>query len=331
MPGLTHPTTAPLAQLRTIKFSSLLDRDPAELTKLIRACEEVGFFYLDLTSPCDEKMLRNLEDLSALMKGWFMHSLEKKLQTRTASNSHGYKPTGTHAGVGAKRDGWEALKIGRSELMGRWALPSVVEGQFEKFSDFQAECHFVTKVLLGCISTGLDLKGNRSLHQYHRDDTPSKSSLFFLHYPPLDDANAEMGQNMHTDIGSLTLLFALQWGLQVLCPSDIPCPQTGEYFEWRSVEPRPNHAIINVGDTLRFLSGGRLRSALHRALPLEQGDRYSVAYFLRPSDDAEFADSNGTTTSAVEWYLKKNETYERPHQLQDESVLVGGMKQGLKV
>lgn len=213
-------------------------------------------------------------------------------------------------------------------MLGRWAMASVVKSNLDQFSEFHHECHFVTKVLLDCISSGMGLRGASSLQQYHRDDAPSKGSLFFIHYPPFDASSDEVGQNQHTDIGSLTLLFAQQWGLQVLYPSDSVCPETGEKFQWRSVEPRTGHAIINVGDTLRFLSGFRLRSALHRALPLENGvDRYSVAYFMRPSDDSEFKDVNGETTSAVNWYLRKNRTYENAGGVQDEAILVGGIKE----
>ncbi|KAH8195951.1 hypothetical protein TruAng_009871 [Truncatella angustata] len=269
------------------------------------------------------------------------------MKTVTVSNSHGYKPVGHHAGVGKNRDGWEALKVlhlildvyrhtytdpslqlGRSELRGRWALPSVVRENLSHFSDFQDACHFVTKLLLDCISSKLELRGNYSLQQYHRDDAPSKSSLFFNHYPTLDTAKEEVGQNQHTDLGSLTLLFAPQWGLQVLSPVDFLCLETGEQMQWQSVEPRAGHAIVNVGDTLRFLSNYRLRSALHRALPLESCDRYSIAYFLRPSDDSEFQDSMGKTTTAVNWYLQKNETYES-HEKQDELILLGGIKESI--
>ncbi|KAK6857753.1 hypothetical protein PG995_005452 [Apiospora arundinis] len=161
------------------------------------------------------------------------------------------------------------------------------------FSDFQDECHFVTKLLLDCISTKLELRCTRSLQQYHRDDAPSKSSLFFNHYP-------------------------------VLCPVDVVCPETGERLQLQNVEPRPRHAIVNVGDTLRFLSDYRLRSALHRALPIENCDRYSIAYFLRPSDDSEFVDAKGEATTAVGWYLQKNKTYES-HGKQDERILLGGL------
>lgn len=151
----------------------------------------------------------------------------------------------------------------------------------------------------------------------------------------MDTADGEIGQNMHTDIGSLTLLFAQQWGLQVLCPTEarsqaVNSGSVTDGMEWRFVEPRANHAIINVGDTLRFLSGNRLRSALHRALPLDTGDRYSIAYFLRPSDDAQFEDSTGEKVSAFDWYLKKNKTYEKPAEMQHESILIGGMTSVVK-
>ena len=197
-----------------------------------------------------------------------------------------------------------------------------------EFSHFQDECHFVTKILLDCISSKLELRGENSLQNFHRDDSPSKSSLFFNHYPALATSKDEVGQNQHTDLGSLTLLFAPQWGLQVLTPVDFVCPETGENFQWQSVEPRPGHAVVNVGDSLRFLSNYKLRSALHRALPLDNVDRYSIAYFLRPSDDSQFRDSKGQSTSAVNWYIEKNQTYESVGK-QDESILLGGIKETL--
>lgn len=158
---------------------------------------------------------------------------------------------------------------------------------------------------------------------HHRDDLPSKSTLYCLHYPAYSDAiTKEAGQNMHTDIGSLTLLFAAQWGLQVLSPSSA---------KWEYVEPRSGHAIINVADTLRFLSLRRFRSALHRALPLDGGeDRYSISYFLRAADNTEFKDSDGAESNARAWTAAKYGMYEMPHEEQSQStVLTGGMAQEL--
>lgn len=64
-----------------------------ELTKLICACTEVGFFYLDLTPSSAGKMLRNLNELQSVMEEWFAQSRETKLETETVSNSHGYVAT----------------------------------------------------------------------------------------------------------------------------------------------------------------------------------------------------------------------------------------------
>lgn len=208
-------------------------------------------------------------------------------------------------------------QLGHNELRGRWALPTVVESHQKLFMDFHANSHYILKCLLDNISTSLGFKGDRSLLNYHRDDDPSKSTLYFLHYPAATLEKAGVGQNMHTDVGSLTLLFAPQWGLQALSPDS---------GEWEWVEPRPGHAVVNVGDTLRFMSGKRLRSALHRAVQAEGVDRSSISYFLRANDSTEFKDSDEAGTDAKAWFLRKYETYELSHEAQrKESVLTGGM------
>ncbi|RGP61348.1 2og-fe oxygenase family [Fusarium longipes] len=315
------------ADLYTVKFDNLFDRDEQEVKTLLKACERDGFSYLDLQSSSSGKLWKDLGHAGEIAKRWFSQPLETKLETPTISLAHGFKATGNQSGaVESLKDGFEALKIGRNELLGRWALPSVVQDNLSLFDQLNASCHFILKLLLDCISDGLGLKGNARLDTHHRDDARSKSTLYFLHYPPGVHNPNEVGQNMHTDIGTLTLLFAPQWGLQVVSPV------TGG---WEYVEPRPGHAIINVADTLRFLSDKRFRSALHRVLPLggvQQDDRYAISYFLRASDATEFIDSNNEQSSAKNWYLSKYETYEFPHDIQvKETILSGGMAQELNV
>ncbi|KAK2603586.1 hypothetical protein QQS21_004266 [Conoideocrella luteorostrata] len=328
-PGITaNPyDNVTTADLYTIKFDNLFDRDEKELQKLLRACERDGFFYLDLQGVGSERLWKDLDQLSGITRRWFDQPRAVKMDTPTVSLAHGYKATGNQSGaVETHKDGFEALKIGRSELLGRWALPPVVQDNLALFDQFNASCHFILKLLLDCLSDGLNLKGSASLDTYHRDDARSKSTLYFLHYPPGAESPEEVGQNMHTDIGTLTLLFAPQWGLQVASPV------TGV---WEYVTPRPNHAIVNVADTLRFLSNKRFRSALHRVLPLggiQREDRYAISYFLRAADSTEFKDSNDADSNAKKWYLTKYETYELPHEVQGkQTVLSGGMAQELQV
>lgn len=83
-------------------------------------------------------------------------------------------------------------------------------------------------------------------------------------------AQNSIGHNKHPDIGTLTLLACQQWGLQVLTPG-------ARGFQW--VAPKSNHVIINVGDSLRLLSGNTLLSAVHRVLPqggYQQEHRHSI-------------------------------------------------------
>ncbi|KAF5581247.1 gibberellin 20-oxidase [Fusarium pseudocircinatum] len=250
------------ANLFTVKFNNLFDRDSKELNTLLKACERDGFFYLDLQDSCSAKLWRDLDRVSDIAKRWFSQPVEDKLKTPTVSLAHGFKATGNQSGaVKSLKDGFEALK--------HPLLPAL---------------------------------------------------------PPPGTQNLdEVGQNMHTDIGTLTLLFAPQWGLQVVSPV------TGA---WEYVQPREGHAIINVADTLRFLSNKRFRSALHRVLPIggvQREDRYAVSYFLRAADDTEFKDSNDEDSNAKSWYLAKYHTYELPHEVQGEqTVLSGGMAQELQ-
>ncbi|KAL0931404.1 uncharacterized protein CTRU02_214139 [Colletotrichum truncatum] len=363
MVGATAPYE-PVANLDTVVFSKVLDRDPETISKIISACENVGFFYLDISDQYSATMLNNLEKLNSVMKDWFAQpTAAKRKELAISMASHGYKPIGSQAGTHGGRDGWEVLKTGSFELAGRWGLPPVVEENYQTFSAFQNQCHYITRVLLDRISNALGLQGPQSLNHFHRSDCPSKSALAFLHYIPMDPTGGHAGHNVHTDYGTLTLVFAPQWGLQVLSdPAATPTSTSSlsqnhtngfnsglnmdsssdesdnhnavakdtevnedRPLEWQYVEPRPGCAVVNVADVLRFLTRDRLKSAVHRVLPLPDVDRYSVTYFLRPSDDVEFIDGEGRLTNVMDWYDRKNNMYEAKYASQDRSLLIGGL------
>ncbi|KAK1961987.1 Clavaminate synthase-like protein [Colletotrichum sublineola] len=364
MAGASAPFT-PKANLDTVNFSKVLDRDPETMKTIISACENVGFFYLDLSDQYSATMLNNLDKLNMVMKDWFAQpTVIKRKELAISMASHGYKPIGSQAGTHGGRDGWEVLKTGSFELAGRWGLPPVVEDNYQTFSAFQSQCHYITRTLLDRISNTLGLRGSQSLNQFHRSDCPSKSALAFLHYIPMDPTGSHAGHNVHTDYGTITLVFAPQWGLQVLSPSGSSSSPSSvsplsrsressignnhngdrsenlgglntnggsetakpeEPLEWQYVEPRPGCAIVNVADVLRFLTNDRLKSAVHRVLPLPDVDRYSVTYFLRPSDDVEFIDGSGHLVNVMDWYDRKNNMYEASYAAQDRSLLIGGL------
>lgn len=137
----------------------------------------------------------------------------------------------------------------------------------------------------------------------------------------------QLTHQKHTDLGSLTILFSNQWGLQAVAPAS---------GQWEWIEPRTDDAIINVGDGLRFLTGKRLFSCLHRVVRGGRaggvGHRYSLAYLLRPEDDCVFDDADGVRRTAKELCDTKYNIYSAPHAEQDKyTVLTGGMEQTLGV
>lgn len=176
-------------------------------------------------------------------------------------------------------------------------------------------------MILSRLSSQLGLTGPSHFGLYHVDPGPSLSALGILRYPKHDGAAAltNIGHNKHTDVGTLTFLLVREWGLQFLSP---------QTKRWEFIEPRSGHAIINVGDTLRFLSGGDLASVVHRVIPLKKTqdeDRYSIAYFLRMNNDIEISDSTGKTWTAKGWHDFKFDVFKNPGVLDAKGNVLTGM------
>ena len=103
--------------------------------------------------------------------------------------------------------------------------------------------------------------------------------LLKYHEHRVSTAAPYVPQIAHTDLGSLTFLFAPSPGLQILRP---------HADEWAYVEPLPCHAVVNLGDAMSMLTDGFFQSSLHRVGPLPGADmqeRYSFAFLMRPEND----------------------------------------------
>lgn len=120
-----------------------------------------------------------------------------------------------------------------------------------------------------------------TLASLQRLDRVSGSTLRMLRYPSQPESDRRTAFLGHTDIGTITILFNVLGGLQILPPG-----MEAKEENWRYVRPQPGCAIVNLGDAMVEWSGGILRSNLHRVYfaPGAQAvlDRYSVAYAIRP-------------------------------------------------
>ena len=78
------------ADLYTVKFDNLFDRDEQELDTLLKACERDGFFYLDLQGSGSGNLWKDLDRVSEITKRWFAQPVQVKLKTPTVSLAHGF-------------------------------------------------------------------------------------------------------------------------------------------------------------------------------------------------------------------------------------------------
>ena len=102
--------------------------------------------------------------------------------------------------------------------------------------------------------------------------------------------------NIYDSYGFLTLLAQdPTGGLQIRS-------KTGS---WIDIAPRDDALVINVGDALSLMTGGRFASTPHRVInPSHTRDRYSIAMFFDPNLDAEVGcltgfDSGDDTSAAT--------------------------------
>ncbi|KAF6844636.1 hypothetical protein CMUS01_00926 [Colletotrichum musicola] len=179
--------------------------------------------------------------------------------------------------------------------------------------------HLVMGVLLlARISEALGLSEDLAFQQYHRKDAVCPTALGLLKYTLVEVEPDKVGQIAHSDAGSLSIVFTEVAGLQVLKPKE---------ETWYYIAPKPGHAVVNVGDALRFISGGVLESSLHRIIPHkdEMGrHKYSIVYLLRPEMDAEFVDADGKVWKGLEWTNKKHAVFRAPAEEQAKGTYLTG-------
>ncbi|XP_021972982.1 gibberellin 20 oxidase 1 [Helianthus annuus] len=95
------------------------------------------------------------------------------------------------------------------------------------------------------------------------------------YYPRCQKPDLTLGTGPHCDPTSLTILHQDSvGGLEVFIDN-----------EWRSIAPKQNAFIVNIGDTFMALSNGRYKSCLHRAVVNNVSHRKSLAFFLCPKKD----------------------------------------------
>jgi isopenicillin N synthase-like dioxygenase len=78
------------AYLQTLSFAKLAGKDVGELAKLLEACQQQGFFYLDLAGSDAAQALEDRLQALSLTKEWFDRPMEEKMKLRQDSVTKGF-------------------------------------------------------------------------------------------------------------------------------------------------------------------------------------------------------------------------------------------------
>jgi len=134
--------------------------------------------------------------------------------------------------------------------------------------------------LLRLFAILLELPSEDQLVRDHQYDVKGEDHLRYMHYAARSaEENKKVGglySAGHTDLGSITLLFRQPVAaLQILNSAG----------EWKWVKPQDGTITINTCDALTALTGGYIKSSIHRVHtpPADQAhvDRLGVLYFAR--------------------------------------------------
>lgn len=200
------------------------------------------------------------------------------------------------------------------------AAPNSNPPAFEKRRALLTSCakhmHSIARTILTHLSTHLALP-TQTLSSMHALTERSPSNLRFLHMPPQQASTAQTSLVGHTDNGSVTVLFNILGGLQILDDTD----------NWCYVRPEPGHAIINLGDSMVQLTGGVLRSNMHRVVPApgaqSECPRFSVAYVLKPPYACRMERLKGEGIPRCEGEEEMVGTYEEFHAKKSKGIREG--------
>jgi isopenicillin N synthase-like dioxygenase len=275
----------PVVDVAPLRDGRAADAVAAEID---RACRATGFFYVTGHGVPAELPAR-VEELGRV---FFAQPDAQKAEIAMARGGRawrGWFPLGGEltSGVPDRKEGvyfGEELGPEDRRVRAGWPLhganlfPDHPVGMRAAVLDLVAAFTELGHTLLRGIALALDLDDA----WFDRHLTAMPTVLFrIFRYPPLPDRAGEGSPTWsvgeHTDYGLLTILAQdAVGGLEVRGPDG-----------WIAAPPVPGAFVVNLGDMLERMTGGRYRSTPHRVRNLGPGDRLSMPLFLDPAWDAE--------------------------------------------
>jgi isopenicillin N synthase-like dioxygenase len=249
--------------------------------QLEHAVHHVGFFYVKNFGLTTEEV----EQQFTLAKNFFdlPVSEKKKFEVNyAAADYNGWRPQG----LLSQFDNVEMYNFAKftKDFEGKYDHPDLIKAHLPEIERFHRGLHSnVVLPLLRLFAIVLQLPDEDYLVRQHDYETKSEDHFrYMIYYPRTEEqwAAADYGKKTgHTDLGTVTLLFRQPVvSLQIL----------GEDGNWTYVRSQPGTITVNLADTISHLTGGWLKSSVHRivAPPEDQREykRTGLLYFARPNN-----------------------------------------------
>ncbi|ETW80151.1 hypothetical protein HETIRDRAFT_103344 [Heterobasidion irregulare TC 32-1] len=261
---------------------------------LLKALREKGFFYVKNFNISQEAVNRQF----ALGKEFYELPLEEKLkyvpEGLDDGKFNGYVPAGRRVVDAASglRDRVEVYNIPKFNGSFKHEHPELLKEHIQEIETFARSLHTeVLDRLHVLLAIALELPEDYfiNIHQY---EVKSEDHLRYMKYSKYTPEENEKIGNVwvrgHTDLGSFTLLFR-----QPVAALQIRDPV---HNEWKWVKPQDATLTVNACDALSFLTGGYVKSTIHRVVapPKDQQhvDRLGLLYFSRPHNDVVLRTAN---------------------------------------
>lgn len=253
--------------------------------QLYHAVHHVGFFYVKNYGLSQEQV----DQQFTLAKHFFELDEEEKGKYEVdyaAADYNGWRRPRHRPGQPLK-DNIEIYNIAKftKDFEGKYQQPDLLKAHLPEIEHFAKALHSnVVLPLLRLFAIVLELPDEDYLVRQHTYETKSEDHFRYMLYHKRTAEEHEAsgyGQTTgHTDLGTVTLLFRQPIaGLQIL----------GEDGNWTYVSAQPGTITVNLADTISHLTGGWLKSSIHRVVapPKDQWqyDRTGLLYFVRPHND----------------------------------------------
>ncbi|TLD11950.1 hypothetical protein E2P81_ATG10199 [Venturia nashicola] len=317
----TSFSSLPIIDLKALSSPSPSPSDLLALSKALHdAFATTGFAYL-----ANAPLSFNHEDVFRLASEFFSlpasekMSLAKKTFEKANKNTYrGYFPPQP----GQQDNLKEGVEIGPKEPLPQhssdrrrkfdlaepnvWPSDPSFTEQRSRLENLYAELQLLSSTLLSLLAVSLNKPADHFAH-YLND---SLSTLRLLHYPPQPSAatttttqEAKLCCTPHTDSGILTLLHQdPTGGLEVLNAEG----------EWIPAPYVPETIVVNIGDLLAQVSGGKFVATMHRVRTNSGGSsgvdgvgRFSVPFFFEPGEACVVQNVEGNDSVVYGEYVRR--------------------------